>query len=124
MVLLSVAHGIGRIIETIYERRFDQVFGLQAMGANIQIHEQTAVISGVRKLSAALVSRSDLRSAASLVIAAVVAEGVSVVQGTKYIDRGYHDLESKLIKIGVNIQRSPENEEIDKTETQLTVSAL
>lgn len=124
MVLLSLAHGPSRITETIYERRFDQSLGLQAMGADIQIHEQTAIISGVRKLSAAHVSGSDLRSAASLVLAATVAEGMSVVQGTKYVDRGYHDLESKLAKIGINLHRSQEVGEIDKSETKLSVSAL
>ncbi|KAJ5993595.1 RNA 3'-terminal phosphate cyclase/enolpyruvate transferase [Penicillium sp. IBT 35674x] len=124
MVLLSLAHGISQIVETIYERRFDQAFGLQAMGADIQIHEQTAIVSGVRRLSAALVSGSDLRSAASLVLAAIVAEGISVVQGTKYIDRGYHDLESKLAKIGITLHRSHEIRCIDNFETKLIVSAL
>lgn len=124
MVLLSLAHGTSRITETIYERRFDQAFGLQAMGADIQIFEQTAIVSGVRKLSAALVSGSDLRSAASLVIAAIVAEGASEVQGTKYIDRGYHDLNSKLAKIGVTLQRSQGVGELDKSQSQLTVYAL
>ncbi|KAJ5913940.1 RNA 3'-terminal phosphate cyclase/enolpyruvate transferase [Penicillium tannophilum] len=124
MVLLSLVNGISRIAETVYERRFDQAFGLQAMGADIQIHEQTAIKSGVEKLPAAPVSGSDLRSTASLILAAIVAEGISVVQGTKYLDRGYHDLESKLAKIGITLHRSQEHEEIDKFKTKLIITAL
>ncbi|KNG85749.1 udp-n-acetylglucosamine enolpyruvyl transferase [Aspergillus nomiae NRRL 13137] len=107
MVLLCLAQGTSHVIESIFESRFSQCFGLQAMGADIRICEQTAIISGVEKLSGALMSGSGLRASASLVLAAVAGRGRSIVVGVKYIDRGYYDLERKLAKIGVIVERLP-----------------
>ncbi|KAB8263721.1 RNA 3'-terminal phosphate cyclase/enolpyruvate transferase [Aspergillus pseudonomiae] len=107
IVLLCLAQGTSHVIESIFESRFSQCFGLQAMGADIRICEETAIISGVEKLSGALMSGSDLRASASLVLAAVASRGRSIVGGVRYIDRGYHDLERKLAKIGVIIERLP-----------------
>ncbi|KAJ5256959.1 RNA 3'-terminal phosphate cyclase/enolpyruvate transferase [Penicillium angulare] len=107
MVLLSLASGQSHVVETIFEERFGHCSGLKAMGAGVQINGQTAVVSGVEKLSAALVSGSDLRAAASLILAAIAANGVSVVSGMKYVKRGYYDLETKLEQIGVQLYRLP-----------------
>ncbi|KAB8250203.1 RNA 3'-terminal phosphate cyclase/enolpyruvate transferase [Aspergillus flavus] len=107
MVLLCLAQGTSHVTESVFERRFGQCFGLRAMGAGIRVCERTAVISGVEKLSGALVSGSDLRATASLILAAVVGRGRSVVGGIKYLDRGYYHLERKLAKIGVAVERCP-----------------
>ncbi|KAJ5718341.1 RNA 3'-terminal phosphate cyclase/enolpyruvate transferase [Penicillium malachiteum] len=112
-VLLSLAHGKSRVVETVFESRFGHCPGLQAMNAKIQIKPgQVAVISGVQKLSAALLAGSDLRATASLVLAAIAAHGTSVVGGMKYIDRGYFELEKKLEQIGVIVRRLPEQSHI------------
>ncbi|RMZ40788.1 hypothetical protein AFCA_005106 [Aspergillus flavus] len=105
MVLLCLAQGTSHVTESVFERRFGQCFGLRAMGAGIRVCERTAIISGVEKLSGALVSGSDLRATASLILAAVVGRGRSVVGGIKYLDRGYYHLERKLAKIGVAVER-------------------
>ncbi|KAE8142284.1 RNA 3'-terminal phosphate cyclase/enolpyruvate transferase [Aspergillus pseudotamarii] len=104
MVLLCLAQGTSHVIESIFERQFGQCFGLQVMGAGIRVCEQTAIISGVEKLCAALVSGSDLRATASLILAAVAGRGRSVVGGIEYLDRGYYNLERKLAKIGVIVE--------------------
>ncbi|KAJ6024198.1 RNA 3'-terminal phosphate cyclase/enolpyruvate transferase [Penicillium herquei] len=110
-VLLALAHGKSRVVETIFESRFGHFPGLQAMNAKIQIKPgQVAVVSGVRKLSAALVAGSDLRATASLVLAAIAAHGTSVVGGMKHINRGYFDLEKKLQQIGVVVRRLPDEQ--------------
>ncbi|KAE8314704.1 RNA 3'-terminal phosphate cyclase/enolpyruvate transferase [Aspergillus transmontanensis] len=105
MVLLCLAQGTSHVIESVFERRFGQCFGLRVMGAGIRVCEQTAIISGVEKLSGALVSGSDLRATASLILAAVVGRGRSVVGGIRYLDRGYYHMERKLSKIGVVVER-------------------
>ena len=105
MVSLCLAQGTSHVIESTFERRFGQCFGLQAMGAGIRVCEQTAIISGVEKLRAALVSGSDLRATASLILAAVAGRGRSVVGGIEYLVRGYYNLERKLAQIGVIVER-------------------
>ncbi|KAJ5712636.1 RNA 3'-terminal phosphate cyclase/enolpyruvate transferase [Penicillium malachiteum] len=113
-VLLSLTHGKSRVVETVFESRFGHCPGLQAMNAKIQIKPgQVAGVSGVQKLSAALVAGSDLRPTAGLVLAAIAAHGTSVVGGMKYIDRGYFDLEKKLEQIGVIVRRLPEQSHIN-----------
>ena len=124
MVLLSLVEGISEITETLFELRFSQASGLNKMGANVQVHGNTATISGVPHLSAAEVTGSDLRAAASLVMAAVAARGRSVVWGVPLIDRGYHELEGKLEKIGVAIRRLHQPGEITRGQNATMVSAL
>ncbi|KAJ5220102.1 hypothetical protein N7468_009306 [Penicillium chermesinum] len=128
MALLSKAQGTSRITETIFEERFNQAAGLIAMGADICVDGQDAVISGVRELSGGMVAATDLRAGASLVIAAIAAKGRTVISGSHYIDRGYYGLQNKLRKLGVKVRR-PQSFKVDdgerKVETaQMTVSTL
>ncbi|MEG1559956.1 MAG: UDP-N-acetylglucosamine 1-carboxyvinyltransferase [Clostridia bacterium] len=105
MALLSVAKGESRITETIFEERFNHVKELVRMGANITLHDQVAIINGVDTLKPADLYATDLRACASLVVAALMAEGESRVYNIKYMDRGYEFLEKKLIAVGAVITR-------------------
>ena len=114
MVLLSTANGVGIITESLYENRFMQVPDLRRMGADIHQDRNHAIIKGVKKLTSATVSASDLRAGASLVVAALMAEGTSEVENLHHIDRGYEKFEDKIKALGGIIQRvsadSDENE--------------
>ena len=105
--LNAVAEGSGSVTETVFENRFMHVQELQRMGANIKLEGNTAIIAGVEKLQAAPVMATDLRASASLVIAALVAEGDTVVDRIYHIDRGYECIEEKLQLLGAKIQRLP-----------------
>ncbi|MCC6295940.1 MAG: UDP-N-acetylglucosamine 1-carboxyvinyltransferase [Pseudomonadales bacterium] len=102
-----IAEGIGTVTETIFENRLIQTHELNRMGANIVLQGNTAIITGVPKLQAAPVMASDLRASASLVIAGLVAEGETVVDGIYHIDRGYECIEEKLQQLGARIRRVP-----------------
>lgn len=101
----TLADGTGTIVETIFENRFMHMQELMRMGADIQIEGNTAIIHGVEKLKAAPVMATDLRASASLVIAALAAEGETLVDRIYHIDRGYEDIEEKLRALGAKIQR-------------------
>jgi len=103
----AVAEGTGTITETIFENRLIQGHEINRMGANITVEGNTAVVKGVLKLKAAPVMATDLRASASLVIAALVAEGETVVDRIYHIDRGYECIEEKLQQLGANIRRVP-----------------
>lgn len=103
----AVAEGTGTITETIFENRLIQANEMNRMGANITVEGNTAVVKGVPKLKAAPVMATDLRASASLVIAALVAEGETVVDRIYHIDRGYECIEEKLQQLGANIRRVP-----------------
>ena len=105
MVLLSTANGVGIITESLYENRFMQVPDLRRMGADIHQDRNHAIIKGVKKLTGATVSASDLRAGASLVIAALMAEGTSEVENLHHIDRGYENFEDKIRALGGKIER-------------------
>ena len=105
--LNCVAEGAGSVTETVFENRFMHVQELQRMGADIKLEGNTAIITGVEKLQAAPVMATDLRASASLVIAALVAEGDTVVDRIYHIDRGYECIEEKLQLLGAKIQRLP-----------------
>lgn len=105
MVLLSTANGVGIITESLYENRFMQVPDLRRMGADIHQDRNHAIIKGVKKLMGATVSASDLRAGASLVIAALMAEGTSEVENLHHIDRGYENFEDKIKALGGKIER-------------------
>ncbi|MDD5092360.1 MAG: UDP-N-acetylglucosamine 1-carboxyvinyltransferase, partial [Candidatus Wallbacteria bacterium] len=105
MAVLCLAEGASIISETIFENRFMQVPELIRMGASIKVEERNAMIEGVKKLSGAEVMCSDLRAGASLVLAALAADGVSLVQRIYHIDRGYECLEQKLSALGAKITR-------------------
>ncbi|MGJ8513695.1 UDP-N-acetylglucosamine 1-carboxyvinyltransferase [Carnimonas bestiolae] len=101
----AVAEGTSRVVETIFENRFMHVQELNRMGADIALEGNTALIKGVESLSGAPVMATDLRASASLVIAAIAAQGETVVDRIYHIDRGYECIEEKLQSMGVKIRR-------------------
>ncbi|WP_299591233.1 UDP-N-acetylglucosamine 1-carboxyvinyltransferase [uncultured Microbulbifer sp.] len=103
----AVAEGKGTVVETIFENRLIQVHELNRMGANIVLEGNTAIVTGVEKLTGAPVMASDLRASASLVIAGMIAEGTTIVDRIYHIDRGYECIEEKLQQLGANIRRVP-----------------
>jgi len=108
-VCMSLAGGVSRLIESVYETRF---FGycseLERMGAKIRIEEKTATVSGVEKLYGANVSAHDLRAGAALVIAGLAAEGTTCVENIHFIERGYEHLVRKLTELGADIRKEEE----------------
>jgi UDP-N-acetylglucosamine 1-carboxyvinyltransferase len=105
--LNTVADGVGTITETVFENRFMHVLELQRMGANIRLEGNTAIVQGQEKLTAAPVMATDLRASASLVLAALVADGETLVDRIYHIDRGYECIEEKLAALGARIHRVP-----------------
>ena len=103
----TVADGVGTIIETIFENRFMHMLEMRRMGAEIRLEGNTAIIKGVPKLQAAPVMATDLRASASLVLAALVAEGRTDIERIYHIDRGYESIEEKLAQLGAQIRRVP-----------------
>jgi UDP-N-acetylglucosamine 1-carboxyvinyltransferase len=116
MTLLTTANGVGIITESLYENRFMQVPDLNRMGADIHQDRNHAIIKGVKKLSGATLTASDLRAGASLVVAALMAEGNSVVEKLHHIDRGYENFENKIRLLGGKIERRVEESPINLTE--------
>ena len=105
MAVNAIAVGESQITETIFENRFMHVPELNRMGANISVKGNTAMIVGVDKLSGANVMATDLRASASLIIAALVAEGETVINRIYHLDRGYENIEAKLGGVGAKIER-------------------
>jgi UDP-N-acetylglucosamine 1-carboxyvinyltransferase len=105
MALMTQAEGIAIVVETIFENRFMHAQELARMGANIRIDGRQALIAGPRELTGAGVIASDLRASASLVLAALVAKGETVIDRVYHIDRGYEKIETKLSQVGANIKR-------------------
>jgi UDP-N-acetylglucosamine 1-carboxyvinyltransferase len=105
--LNTVADGVGTIIETIFENRFMHMLEMRRMGAEIRLEGNTAIIKGVERLTAAPVMATDLRASASLILAALVAEGRTEIERIYHIDRGYEAIEEKLQQLGAKIRRSP-----------------
>jgi UDP-N-acetylglucosamine 1-carboxyvinyltransferase len=105
MVLATQAEGTSVITENIFENRFMHAQELVRMGASIKIEGSHAVVKGKTPLSAAAVMASDLRASASLVLAALVAEGESIIDRVYHIDRGYEHIEEKLRGVGAQIRR-------------------
>ena len=103
----AVADGVGTITETVFENRFQHVLELQRMGADIQLEGNTAICTGVRKLTAAPVMATDLRASASLVLAGLAADGETTVDRIYHVDRGYERIEEKLRQLGATIRRVP-----------------
>jgi UDP-N-acetylglucosamine 1-carboxyvinyltransferase len=106
--LNAIAEGVGVITETVFENRFMHVQELQRMGANIKLESNTAIVRGVERLTGAPVMATDLRASASLVLAALVAEGQTAVERIYHIDRGYECIEEKLSQLGAEIRRIPQ----------------
>jgi UDP-N-acetylglucosamine 1-carboxyvinyltransferase len=105
MALMTQAEGIAIIVETIFENRFMHAQELARMGANIRLDGRQAIVAGKRELTGAGVIASDLRASASLVLAALVARGETVIDRVYHIDRGYEKIEAKLAKVGAQISR-------------------
>lgn len=110
MALATVADGVSIITESLYENRFMQVPELRKMGADIHQERNHALVKGVKSLTSANLKASDLRAGASLVIAALMAEGESTIDNIYHIDRGYELLEDKFRMIGADIVRYSEND--------------
>jgi UDP-N-acetylglucosamine 1-carboxyvinyltransferase len=105
MALNAIALGASTISETIFENRFMHVQELVRLGANIHVDGKVAFVDGVEKLQGATVMATDLRASASLVIAALVASGETVIERIYHLDRGYSHLEKKLVAVGAEIKR-------------------
>ncbi|PCE29498.1 UDP-N-acetylglucosamine 1-carboxyvinyltransferase [Burkholderia ubonensis] len=105
MALNAVAAGTAQVVETIFENRFMHVQELNRLGANITIDGNTALVTGVDKLSGAKVMATDLRASASLVIAGLRADGETLVDRIYHLDRGYDRMEAKLTAVGANVRR-------------------
>ncbi|HTX38147.1 MAG TPA: UDP-N-acetylglucosamine 1-carboxyvinyltransferase [Bryobacteraceae bacterium] len=105
MALMTQAEGIAIVVETIFENRFMHAQELARMGANIRLEGKQAIVAGPRLLTGAGVIASDLRASASLVLAALVAKGETVIDRVYHIDRGYERIEAKLAGVGANIRR-------------------
>lgn len=108
MALMCLAKGVSIIKETVFENRFLHVAELNRMGANIVIDGRKAIVYGVEKLTGAEVMVSDLRAGAALVLAGLVAEGITKVSHIYHLDRGYENLVEKLSNLGAKIKRVDE----------------
>jgi UDP-N-acetylglucosamine 1-carboxyvinyltransferase len=106
MALNSVAEGVAKVTETIFENRFMHVQEMQRLGADISIDGNTALVKGVEYLDGAIVMATDLRASASLVLAGLVARGETVIERIYHLDRGYEFLEEKFTKLGAKVRRS------------------
>ena len=104
-VVLSVANGTSRIIENIWESRFQYTDELNKMGANITAEGKTAFFEGVEKLYGSPVYSSDLRAGAALIVAGTIAEGKTEIYNLEHIDRGYENIEEKFRNLGAKIDR-------------------
>jgi UDP-N-acetylglucosamine 1-carboxyvinyltransferase len=109
MALMTQATGRSVITETIFENRFMHASELQRMGARLQVSHDKAIVDGPSKLIGARVQASDLRASASLVLAGLVAEGETIIDRVYHIDRGYEKIETKLKKVGADIERLRES---------------
>jgi len=105
LALMTTAKGASVITETIFENRFMHVPELQRMGADVTLQGNTAIVRGVERLHGAPVMASDLRASASLVLAGLVADGVTEVRRIYHLDRGYERLEEKLRLVGADVER-------------------
>ena len=105
MAMMTQATGTSVVSETVFERRFMHVSELQRLGADIRIDGHTCVIVGPTPLTGAQVMATDLRASASLVLAALVAEGPTVIDRVYHLDRGYEAMEQKLVGLGAKVER-------------------
>ncbi|PSB26756.1 UDP-N-acetylglucosamine 1-carboxyvinyltransferase [Chlorogloea sp. CCALA 695] len=110
MALLSLSEGNSLVSETVFENRLRHVPELNRMGADIRVKNNHAIIRGVPMLSGAPVVATDLRASAALVLAGLAAQGKTTIQGLHHLDRGYEQLENKLLKVGAILQRVPQSE--------------
>ena len=111
VALLSTAQGTSIVTESVWENRYQYVDELRRLGAHISVDGKVAVIEGVKRLSGAPVMATDLRAGAGMVIAALMAEGITQVHELMHIDRGYENLEQKLKSLGAQIVRSKDKDD-------------
>lgn len=104
-VALALSDGTSIVTESIFENRFKYVDELTRMGASIKVESNTAIVDGVQKYTGASITAPDLRAGAALVLAALAAEGYSVVEEIHYIERGYEDFHLKLQALGADIDK-------------------
>jgi len=107
-VLNAVAEGSGTITENVFENRFMHVSELQRMGADMSVDGSSVTIRGVERLTGAPVMATDLRASASLILAALAADGETTVRRVYHIDRGYERIEEKFAQLGAEIRRAPD----------------
>ncbi len=126
MALATVADGVSIITESLYENRFMQVPELRKMGADIHQERNHSLVKGVKSLTSANLRASDLRAGASLVVAALMADGISTIDNIYHIDRGYELLENKFKLIGADITRYTEDDSsiINQNKGNLSESQL
>jgi len=105
IVLLTVPRGLSVITENVFDGRYNHVDELKRMGARIKVEGRTALVEGGTRLTGAPLSAPDLRSGAALLIAALIADGESIIGEVEHIDRGYENFEEKLIQLGASIKR-------------------
>ncbi len=115
-VLLSTADGTSMIEENMFESRFKHINEIRRMGAQVTINGRIAVVEGVEKLTGAPVRATDLRAGAALVIAGLMADGITEIFNVRYIDRGYDHIEDKFIQLGADIKRSSIESDIEDDE--------
>ena len=106
MAMMAVAQGTSVVTETIFENRFMHALELKRMGADIQIEGNRAIVKGVKKLSGAPVMASDLRASAALLLAGLVADGLTEIHRVYHIDRGYENIEKKFRALGARVKRA------------------
>jgi len=106
MAMMAVSEGTGTVTETIFENRFMHVPELNRMGADLKIEGNTVVVKGVKSLQSAPIMASDLRASACLVLAGLVAKGVTEIHRVYHIDRGYEGIEKKFRKLGAKVKRT------------------
>ena len=113
-VALALSQGTSIVTESIFENRFKYVDELTRMGANIKVEGNTAIVDGISKYTGAKISAPDLRAGAALVLAALAADGYSVVEDIHYIQRGYEDFHLKLQSLGAQIDKVDSERELQK----------
>ena len=109
MALLTLSQGDSLITETVFENRLRHVAELNRMGADIRVKGKNAIVRGVSILSGAPVVATDLRASAALVLAGLAAKGKTTIHGLHHLDRGYDQLEMKLLSLGAKLQRRPKS---------------
>jgi UDP-N-acetylglucosamine 1-carboxyvinyltransferase len=105
MALMAVSRGVSVLTEKVYPERFMHVSELNRMGASITREGASAIVKGVARLSGAPVTGSDLRASAALMLAGLAAQNETELRGLEHLDRGYQDLEAKLVRLGAQIER-------------------
>lgn len=118
-VTLALASGTSIVTESIFENRFKYVDELISMGANMKVEGNVLVIEGVNRLTGGIVSSPDLRAGAALVIAAMAADGISVIEDIVYIQRGYERFHEKLQGLGAQIELVDSDHDLQKMKFKL-----